>query len=262
MNPSLLTPETTTRSRAAAFTLVELLVVVAIIALLIAILLPSLNRARAQSKLTICGSNLRQVGTGVHLYAQQNGDAIPRGPAEQMPFAAQNWDEWATNQVWIGGKRAPLGLGALIQHDLTQPKVLYCPADDTNDPSEELEKIVRQPDEDAFCSYLYRQRDQTTRDRLDHLGFNDLKFPARALALDANSLGPGDFTRTNHDARRVNILYLEGHVLRFENRENVLSIREQDYYGFPDSMERRLNEIMVAADYAERDDPARTPPLP
>ncbi len=60
----------------------------------------------------------------------------------------------------------------------------------------------------------------------------------------------------------MNILYLEGHVLRFENRENVLSIREQDYYGFPDTMERRLNEIMVAADYAERDDPSRTPPLP
>jgi prepilin-type N-terminal cleavage/methylation domain-containing protein len=55
-----------------AFTLIELLVVVSIIALLIAILLPSLKRARYQAKNTICISNLHQIGIGCAAYAAED----------------------------------------------------------------------------------------------------------------------------------------------------------------------------------------------
>lgn len=245
-----------------AFTLIELLVVVAIIALLIAILLPSFSKARASAKYSVCMSNLSQIGAAVHVYAGQNADAIPRGPATPLPFHPQNWDEWASNQVWVGALRTPNALGTLLARDMTQPKALFCPADDGTDPIEELGKIERFPDLDAFGSYLYRQRDQTTRDRIDQLGRNDLGMPARALALDMNSRGAGPLERTNHNAAQVNILFLEGHVLRRRNTDDVLAIREQDYWGFPDSVERRLNEIVVAGDYSERDDPRNTPPLP
>lgn len=60
-----------------AFTLIEVLVVVAIIALLISILLPSLRVARERSKAVACSSNLRQLGYGAVQYAGDNREYVP-----------------------------------------------------------------------------------------------------------------------------------------------------------------------------------------
>ena len=60
------------------FTLIELLVVISIIALLIAILMPALNRAREQAKFTVCKTNLHQYGTAMVMYLSENDDQFPR----------------------------------------------------------------------------------------------------------------------------------------------------------------------------------------
>jgi hypothetical protein len=57
--------------------LIELLVVVAIIALLIAILLPTLTEARKLSRVVVCASNQRQIGTGMFMYAQEHKLLLP-----------------------------------------------------------------------------------------------------------------------------------------------------------------------------------------
>jgi prepilin-type N-terminal cleavage/methylation domain-containing protein len=67
------------RSRRHAFTLVELLVVIGIIAVLIAILMPALSRARAQAQTVQCMSNLRSIGQGLQMYALQNRESLPFG---------------------------------------------------------------------------------------------------------------------------------------------------------------------------------------
>jgi prepilin-type N-terminal cleavage/methylation domain-containing protein/prepilin-type processing-associated H-X9-DG protein len=63
------------------FTLVELLIVIGIIALLIGILLPALNRARSAANEAVCMSNLHQWGIGLQMYADQNKGSLPlKGP--------------------------------------------------------------------------------------------------------------------------------------------------------------------------------------
>ncbi|HEY3244970.1 MAG TPA: prepilin-type N-terminal cleavage/methylation domain-containing protein [Phycisphaerae bacterium] len=72
------------RGQVRAFTLIELLVVVAIIALLIAILLPSLKKARDQAKNTVCKTNLHALGVAIHTYASDNRDHIPWIPGNPV----------------------------------------------------------------------------------------------------------------------------------------------------------------------------------
>lgn len=69
------------KSSRAAFTLVELLVVIGIISVLVSMLLPALNKARAAALEVVCRSNLRQFGIGLQMYADANKGALPEeGP--------------------------------------------------------------------------------------------------------------------------------------------------------------------------------------
>jgi prepilin-type N-terminal cleavage/methylation domain-containing protein len=82
--------------RAFGFTLVELLVVIGIIALLISILLPALNRAREEGKRTVCLSGLRSFGQLLNIYANDNKGKAPLGynGTKHGGYAVYNSSAW------------------------------------------------------------------------------------------------------------------------------------------------------------------------
>src|ERR1043166_4202756 len=65
------------RSRNLGFTLIELLVVIAIIAILAAMLFPVFAQAREKARGVTCLNNLKQIGTGLHLYLQDYDETYP-----------------------------------------------------------------------------------------------------------------------------------------------------------------------------------------
>jgi prepilin-type N-terminal cleavage/methylation domain-containing protein/prepilin-type processing-associated H-X9-DG protein len=73
-------------TRQQAFTLVELLVVIGIIAVLIGILLPALSRARMQAKKVACMSNLRQIGQAIQMYTVAHKGVLPIGDWEGAAY--------------------------------------------------------------------------------------------------------------------------------------------------------------------------------
>ena len=85
-----------TATRTKAFTLVELLVVIGIIAVLIGILLPALTRAREAAASTQCLSNLRQIGQGMGLYGVEFKQAVIPAWIRKNPAGGRGEETWAT----------------------------------------------------------------------------------------------------------------------------------------------------------------------
>jgi len=156
MHPILNAPTTTRSNRLSpsAFTLVELLVVIGIIALLISILLPALNKARESARVIQCSSNLRQLMMASINFAGDHHGYIPTSSSDpwvettysfndplRQKYAyrgntagtAQYLKDWASSLLpYLGFKDGDINdFATLTATQQTQeiPKVLTCPSD-------------------------------------------------------------------------------------------------------------------------------------
>ena len=112
--------------RKSAFTLIELLVVVAIIALLIAILLPSLARARETTKRTVCAANLKAQGSALSIYAASYSDSIPFFPNLNPAWLIDEDRQFGDTLLGISAQQSM----AMNGDDAagTMRKIFYCPS--------------------------------------------------------------------------------------------------------------------------------------
>ncbi|MEO0476884.1 MAG: prepilin-type N-terminal cleavage/methylation domain-containing protein [Planctomycetota bacterium] len=121
------------RSQPFGFTLIELLVVISIIALLIAILLPALSRARITAQESLCRSNLRQLTTASVAYATENKGNFPTRGTNISNNADVNWATTAnavldtpTNDSDQDAR--DMLVGYLTDYSVERPsEVMYCP---------------------------------------------------------------------------------------------------------------------------------------
>jgi prepilin-type N-terminal cleavage/methylation domain-containing protein len=247
--------------KANGFSLIELLVVMATLALLIAILLPALSQARYQARRAACAANLRQIGVAIHLYADDFDDTIPFGPAGR-PITGSNFYTVTGNVTSLLSLEdgAPVGLGLLLKDYLShQPKVMFCPGADQ--PSEAEAQLARVGWAQAQSDYYYRHasvalltgKPNAFHVRLNDLGRNSKGHPIAALVTDVQFLAHPSLaafqvkTRTSHRRASSNILFAAGHVKTVSNKDDkfTVNIGNAPY----DALERILDMFELADEY-------------
>lgn len=117
------------RSVRAAFSLLDLLVSLAIIAILMAIMLPSLVKAKSTAQQVVCASNVRQIGLCLMMYQDDYKGRMPESRYEPGKMPGQSLADRMVILRDAGNVHDWDGLGHLFESGyMTAPKVFYCPA--------------------------------------------------------------------------------------------------------------------------------------
>jgi prepilin-type N-terminal cleavage/methylation domain-containing protein len=172
---------------AAAFTLIELWVVVAIIAILAALLLPALAQAKAKARGTVCLSNLKQWSLAFHCHASDIEDSVPEeGNVVKRLDDADNKEAWYNVVAAYAGQQSLLALYQGGQPPLPSTRSIYaCPAAPAPvPPAPSLDK--------AYFMYGENGRICINRDTRQTLGISNTKLASVPLQSDTILIGEVD----------------------------------------------------------------------
>jgi prepilin-type N-terminal cleavage/methylation domain-containing protein/prepilin-type processing-associated H-X9-DG protein len=181
-----------------AFTLVELLVVIGIIALLVGILFPVFGRARDQARKTKCLANLRSIGQAVFAYANTNRDRLPNGNGPQV------WDD-ADAANWVMKNFA---------EDVGEGRVFHCPSDKDDAEPDVIENAYQNEPKSARISYEFYSLFWASSygPKLAQLkGRAPVAWDLDGGPRDPKLKGNGD---DNHGPDGGNVLFSDGHAER------------------------------------------------
>lgn len=109
------------------FTLIELLVVIAIIAILVSITLPAMSRARESARASVCQNNLRQIGVGMHIFADND-------PQERLCTGASDFRRDGCMDTWGW-------VADLVNINAANPGEMLCPSNPLRG-SEKLNDLI------------------------------------------------------------------------------------------------------------------------
>lgn len=140
----------------AGFTLLDVLVVIAVIAILLSLLAPSLSRVTESARRVVCGSNLHQVGLGLSMWVNDHNGYLPA-----VEFADQDLDAEPARLLQLahlGDREHDFdGLGLLFADGyLTAPSLFYCPSHRGENAFDRYERDWDHPGEQIVVNYHYR----------------------------------------------------------------------------------------------------------
>lgn len=201
------------------FTLLELLIVIAIIAILMTLLLPSLGRAREVSQRAVCASNLKQQYTGCMLHSQSNDFKLP-------PVIRQG----ASNTTWIYTVSKLMDLPATQNPSRAESELFQCPKAPVHP------RTNSSYASNVFSGYLSRARRGDSRYK--EVLLTNISMPSAAFYItDFKWVRPsfhGGFFNPNRGEHlnRVQGLFIDGSILNLKHPQQTTLNPDSTHYWY------------------------------